>query len=130
MTNTELEQDVLPQLAQEKIHLRKYELTPIQLQNIASLLAASNYALKSISFSYSKREDAGLLTVLPSFPSSIQEIGLVGCELTGASGEQLLAKIKLLPHLSMLCIEQNRFSQHLKNKFLAYGKSQQILVIV
>jgi hypothetical protein len=88
--------------------------------------------LNSITFSYNPDlGDTGAVALSKSLPNSLTEIGLVGCGIGDVGGTQLLEMFKRMPQLTMACIENNQFSNTMKQEFKMYSKYHpQILIVV
>ena len=81
--------------------------------------------IKSISFSYNNLiGDIGATVLARSLLSSICEIGLVDCGINDKGGTEILNWVKTLPNLTMICIEQNNFSEKLKMEFKVFQKRE------
>lgn len=100
------------------LHLRSLGLTSPTIYKIAVLLKEENMPfLKSISFSYNPIENEGAFLLADSLPSTLHEIGLVGCDIGDTGGKALLSWMQHSENLKMACIEQNNFSQGMKSEF-------------
>ncbi|MFK7756970.1 MAG: hypothetical protein AB8B53_08585 [Flavobacteriales bacterium] len=76
-----------------------------------------NEQLRSVSFSYNDQlTDEGAVALVDSFPSSVTELGMVGCRLTDEAGVAILNWLKRSPNIQMVCIEGNDFSVELRLK--------------
>lgn len=116
------------------LHLRNLGLGSNDISAIATILEQEKDTtdLKSISFSYNKQMgDLGATALAKSLPASLQEIGLVGCGIRDKGGRAILKCLKTAPHLKMICMEQNDFSNELKKEFEMFKKNNpQILVVL
>jgi hypothetical protein len=118
------------------LHFRNLGLNSAEILEIANVLAdeklKNSNLIRSVSFSYNKEfGDFGAEILSKSLPKSVVEIGLVGCGISDIGGTEILDCIREMPNLSMICIEQNHFSNQLKMKFLAFRAANlPILVIV
>lgn len=115
-------------------HLRDLALNAEDISPIMDIIlkANSQRQTKSISFSFNPLiGDEGAIIIANKIPKTVTEIGLVKCEIGDEGGKELLKKIKQMPDLRMLCIEQNKFSNKLKTEFNQFRKNNpHILVIV
>lgn len=73
--------------------------------------------LRSFSMSYNPLGSAGAITMVQMLPFSVQELGMVGCEIGEKGGVAILEWTKQASDLRVLCIEQNHFSNALKAEF-------------
>lgn len=116
------------------LHLRSLGLGSNDISAIASILEQEkdSSVLTSISFSYNKQMgDLGATALAKSLPASLQEIGLVGCGIRDTGGRAILHWMKTAPHLHMICMEQNDFSNELKKEFEVFKQHHpQILVVL
>lgn len=85
----------------------------------------------SISFSYNHfLKDEGAVTLIKSLPISTRELGFVDCGIEESGGRELLNWIKKAPNLSMLCAEQNSFSDQLKSEFVRFSMEHPKVMVV
>lgn len=117
------------------LHLRSLNLKSSDILAIASVLGQENTSacnlVSSISFSYNEEVgDDGAIALIKSFPSSISEVGLVGCRIGDQGGSEILAWMNNAPSLRMICIEQNNFTEKLKSQYRLFAKSQQGIIVV
>jgi hypothetical protein len=118
------------------LNLRSLSLKPNDIIALSAVLqegkASTPDFIRSISFSYNKQiGDIGVSALVNSLPSSIGEIGLVDCGIGNKGGSEMLFWLKTLPHLKMICIEQNNFSSELKLKYKVFKKNNpQIIVVI
>ena len=118
------------------LHLRRAGLNKSDILIVAralrSLTAPEAALLKSFSVSYNPDiEDEGAIALAQSMPPNIRDVGLVGCDLGDAGGTALLEWVNSAADLQMICIEENRFSDQLKQQFVALReKDKSLLVIV
>lgn len=103
------------------IELRSLGLTFEQVgylaTNFKNVPTAELARLRSFSISYNPIGSEGAITMAQVLPLSLQELGMVGCEIGEAGGEAILEWTRQASGLRMLCIEQNHFSQPLKAEF-------------
>ena len=93
--------------------------------------AKSDDIITSISFSYNPLiGDLGTTALIKSLPSSIREIGCVGCGIGDIGGKEILSWMQTSTHLQMICMEQNNFSDTLKTKFRAFNINNPKIIVV
>ncbi len=122
-------------LQYNQLHLRDLELTSADANVIAHLLkflpANDHDSLRSITFSNnSMLGNEGVITLVNAFPPSIREIGLVNCGIGDEGGKEVLKFVKNTPNLTMICIEQNHFSEGLRNDFLKFSDDHPHILVV
>ena len=103
--------------------LRSGTLNPSDAKKICEALKRvhqnHNILLKSFSVSYNPAIGSdGATAILSSLPKDIQELGMVGCGLGDDIGERLVEYIQQGKNLVMVCVEENFFSQKLKDAIL------------
>ncbi len=87
--------------------------------------------IRSISFSYNPLlGNSGAIALAKKLPKSLHEIGLVNCGISEEGGMELLNWMKNSTELKMACIEQNNFSEKLKNQFQQFGANNPQMVLV
>ncbi|MFT4678402.1 MAG: hypothetical protein ACI84C_002846 [Flavobacteriales bacterium] len=117
------------------LNLRKLDLEENELVSIANILeqekGSSNSQLKSISLSYNPLVgNVGASLLLKSLPSSVREIGLVGCGIGDNGGIALLKWMEEATDLQMICVEQNNFSKDLRINFKKFrSNNPQVLFV-
>lgn len=104
------------------LHLRRAGLDGAAATRLAGALHAlktgDGAALNSFSLSYNAGiGDAGASLIAQSLPTSLPELGMVGCDLGEPAGEALFRWATRSTDLHTMCIEQNRFSDGLKARF-------------
>lgn len=113
---------------------RNLGLKPHEIVAIADILAQEKDHvgfIASISFSYNHlMGDDGAATLVKSLPQSILEIGLVNCGIGDKGGKEILKWMRKSSRLSMICIEQNNFSDQLKSEFSTYQKENPQTLVV
>lgn len=117
------------------LNLRNLDLKPVDIVAIADVLeqekSNNDDCIKSISFSYNNLiGDIGATVLARSLLSSICEIGLVDCGINDKGGTEILNWVKTLPNLTMICIEQNNFSEKLKMEFKVFKKENPRITVV
>ena len=96
-----------------------------------SLTAPEAALLQSFSVSYNPDiEDEGAIDLAQSMPRNIRDVGLVGCDAGDAGGTALLEWVNSAAGLRMICIEENRFSDQLKQQFVALREKDKSLVVI
>jgi hypothetical protein len=87
--------------------------------------------LRSFSVSYNPLlGDKGTTALAQSLPQTVSEIGFVGCEIGDVGGEALLKWARQAPRLSMICVEENAFSQATERRFRELAKANSELLVV
>jgi len=85
---------------------------------LKSLPDEQRSSLVSVSLSYNDAlGDTGTIALAQGLPSSLRELGLVGCGAGDAGGEALLQWAGQAPRLRTLCIEDNLFSEGARSRF-------------
>jgi len=117
------------------LHLRNATLDVQDALNIAQALRASaaqsRVAIRSFSVSYNPElQDAGIATLIKALPSTVTELGVVGCEIGDVGGDILLVWAQSAPELRMICLEQNQLSNEMRQRFLTLGKQRSDLLVV
>ena len=88
-------------------------------------------ALRSFSASYNDGlTDAGAVALAEAFPSSMSELGFVGCGLGDDSAAAIFAWAERAPALTMICVEDNRFSVEAKGRFKRLGRRRGGMLVV
>jgi hypothetical protein len=73
--------------------------------------------LTSFSISYNTLlNHKGLKVILESLPGHIKELGLVGCSFDDDAGESIVSFLPRCKNLTMVCVENNEFSNLMKTK--------------
>lgn len=115
------------------LNLRDLDLKANDIVAIADLLEkeTSGSSIYSISFSYNRHiGDRGATRIAKSLPHSITEIGMVDCGIGDQGGTAILNWIKKTSNLRMICIEQNSFSEKLKQEFKAFKDKNPLVMVV
>ena len=118
------------------LQFRNLGLKVIDVVAIAAVLeqgkGISADTIRSISFSYNHLiGDLGATALAKSLPTSICEIGFVGCGIGDTGGTEILHWMKKSPQLQMICMEQNNFSDQLKTEFKVFKiNNPQVIVII
>ena len=118
-----------------QLHLRSADLSQSDVLALAKTLntlpSDNSDRLVSLSLSYNNRVgNEGASALAQSIPSSLEEIGLVGCGIGDAGGEHLLTWAKQSENLKMICFEGNYFSENLKERFASLGHHNGLTVFV
>jgi hypothetical protein len=117
------------------LNLRNVELSSSDIDVISVILEEekihdSNF-ITSISFSYNHLiGDTGVMAIVRSLPASIREVGFVNCGIGDKGGSEILIWMKKSPHLQMICMEQNNFSEALKLEFRDFQKKSPNVTVV
>ena len=87
--------------------------------------------IRSFSVSYnSGLQDAGVIALINAFPSTLTDLGLVGCDIGDSCGELLLEWAQSAPELRMVCLEQNSLSKEMRHRFSLLGEQRNDLFVV
>jgi len=117
------------------LHLRNADLGASDAEIIAHGIH-QNYltkgpALLSFSMSYNPGlTDSGVVALARAFPSTLTELGLVGCAIGDECGAALLRWSKQATELRMICVEGNNFSSSIRLAFTALAQERPSLLIV
>jgi len=103
------------------LNLRSAGITPYNAQFIANSIRKTHqkYQLFLTSFSISYNTSLnhkGLKVILESLPGHIKELGLVGCSFDDDAGESIVSFLPRCKNLTMVCVENNEFSNLMKTK--------------
>jgi hypothetical protein len=103
------------------LNLRNAGITPYNAQFIANSIRKTHqkYQLFLTSFSISYNTSLnhkGLKVILESLPGHIKELGLVGCSFDDDAGESIVSFLTRCKNLTMVCVENNEFSNLMKTK--------------
>jgi hypothetical protein len=114
------------------LHLRNLDLKINEITAIADILKQDHTGfIKSISFSNNPLiGDEGATLIAKSLPTSILEIGLVGCGISDKGGSELLKWMKKSPQLRMICMEKNNFSNELKIEIKNFKTNNPKIMVV
>jgi len=118
-----------------RLHLRNAGLNASDVLTIAHALKSVSRkeasSLASLSFSYNEAiGDAGVVTLAQALPAGLRELGLVGCGIGDQGGEALLQWASHAQQLSMICIEQNNFSEPMREQFNELARTNTNLLLV
>ena len=117
------------------LHLRSAGLNQDEVQRIAEAIKAvhdeGGPSLQSFSLSYNTGvSDEGVLSLVKNLPSTLTEIGLVGCNVGDTGGDALAAWAANAPKLHWLCVEQNNLSQATKSRLKKLAESRKGLLVI
>ena len=117
------------------LHLRSAGLNQDEVKRIAEAIKAVHNeggpSLQSFSLSYNTGvSDEGVLSLVKNLPTTLTEIGLVGCNIGDTGGDALAAWAANAPKLHWLCVEQNHFSQATKNRLKKLGEARSGLLVI
>ena len=109
------------------LHLRSANLDLSDAQLLANSLTSIQQqvelALNSFSVSYNPGiETGGAQALLSSLPKSVNEFGMVGCQLGDDVGASLISFMARSRNLKMICVEDNFFSSSMKDQIATAGK--------
>jgi hypothetical protein len=118
-----------------RLHLRRAGLMPTDAARIAAALTAlpdaTRAALGSVSFSYNAQMgDPGAVALIGALPVTAQELGMVGCGLTDASGEALVTWLHGAQALRIVCVEDNAFSAPMRARIRGVFAGRSGLAVV
>ena len=103
------------------LHLRNAQMTAADVKLIANALDRTSVSeltrLVSFSLSYNAIGDEGATTLAGSLPTTLTELGLVGCSIADQGGEAILEWAKYANGLRMICIEDNSMSDQMRKQF-------------
>ena len=74
--------------------------------------------------------DVGVKALVENLPKSLTEIGLVGCGIKDEGGQLVLGWIKTLPNLNVICIENNHFTETIKQSLKNYSNQHPEVLVV
>ena len=113
---------------QMDLHFRNAGLTHDDVCGIVKELRSAQSGgsqLRSFSVSYNpKIGDDGIKALLGALPLTVQELGMVACNLSDESGHALWQWAQQATGLRMMCVEGNLFSPAMRSKLLALGQRQ------
>ena len=117
------------------LHLRNADLNYNEIKLIAEAIKTVHDkrgpSLQSFSVSYNPHlGDEGVLILVKTLPPTVTEIGLVQCGIGDKGGGALITWAAKAPKLKWLCVEQNLFSDEIKNRFIQFGKKRNGLLVV
>lgn len=111
------------------LHLRGAEIDAAGARLIASAMGqlSEEQAARLVSFSLSYNtdlKDAGIVAIAQALPSSVRELGFVGCGFGDRGAEALLALVARSKGMRMICIENNPISDAVKARFRDTARSE------
>jgi single-stranded DNA-specific DHH superfamily exonuclease len=117
------------------LHLRNADLNYSQIKSIAEAIRTvhdnGGPSLQSFSMSYnSNLGDEGVLILVKNLPETITEIGLVKSDIGDKGGEALIRWSKNAKQLRWLCVEENIFSNDIKDRLRKLGQENSDLLVV
>lgn len=115
------------------LHLRNAGLNEANARVLADAMvsAADGPSLRSFSASYNPDlGDAGVVVLAEAFPTTMSELGLVGCAIGDVGGRAILKWAKSAPELGMICVEGNAMSAKVRAALTAFGRERQVMVVV
>ncbi len=87
--------------------------------------------MRSFSVSYNPdMNDTGATALMAALPTSVTEIGMVGCGLGDASGRAVLNLADRSRALRMICVEGNDFSARMRAEISDMGGKRSGLLVV
>jgi len=117
------------------LHLRHAVLNSDDIERISESIKiiddTGGPELHSFSMSYnSNLRDEGAVIIANNLPSTLTEIGLVGCGIGDIGAEALIVLAQKTPKLHWLCVENNAFSNDTKQQLLKLGQQRNGLLVV
>ena len=117
------------------LHLRNADLKSDDIKRISESIKAidgkGGPELHSFSMSYNPNlRDKGAVILAKNLPSTLRQIGLVGCGIGDIGADALLALAQRTPKLHWLCVENNNFSNDTKQQLLKLGQHRNGLLVV
>ncbi|OEE68409.1 hypothetical protein A1OO_17870 [Enterovibrio norvegicus FF-33] len=117
------------------LHLRSADLN---LEDVTAIVKAihaidesGNAKLRSLSMSYNGNiGDEGMTILAKYLPRSVQEIGLVRCNIGDKGAQALISWMADANALGMLCVEENAFSSAMKIQIKQEGKGRRMMLVV
>ena len=124
-----------PSTSECNLHLRQAGLDMQDALTIAQAMREfseqNRMVIRSFSVSYNPGlQDAGVIALINAFPSTLSEVGVVGCGISDTCGESLLAWARSAQALRMICLEQNQLSQEMRHRFSMLGERRTDLFVV
>lgn len=117
------------------LHLRRAGLIISDATIIADALQRGAQqdaaAIRSFSVSFNPElKDAGVIALANALPLDLREIGMVGCDFGDEGAEILLSWVRENAKLRMICIEQNRLSAQMRQRYSTMGKRHGKLLVI
>lgn len=117
------------------LHLRNADLNYNEIKLIAEAIKIVHVkggpSLQSFSMSYNPHlGDEGVLLLAKTLPPTVTEIGLVQCGIGDKGGDALILWATKALKLRWLCVEQNSFSDEMKDRFIQFGNDRNGLLVV
>jgi hypothetical protein len=117
------------------LHLRNAGLNVSDAEILAKALIGlslgNGQILRSFSVSYNPLiGDEGATALAQSLPQTVSEIGFVGRDIGDIGGDALLKWAKQATRLSMICVEENAFSQTTEMRFRELAEENAGLLVV
>ncbi|WP_443631270.1 hypothetical protein ABXT60_02870 [Candidatus Njordibacter sp. Uisw_056] len=117
------------------LHLRNADLTYNQIKLIAEAIKTVHEnggpSLQSFSMSYnSSVGDEGVLILVKNLPHTITEIGLVQSGIGDKGAEALIRWATHAKQLRWLCVEENIFSNNIKDRLRTFGQERSDLLVI
>jgi hypothetical protein len=117
------------------LHLRNADLDYNQIKSIAEAIKTVHEnggpSLQSFSMSYnSSLGDEGVFILVKNLPQTITEIGLVQSGIGDKGGEALIRWATNAKQLRWLCVEENIFSNDIKDRLRKFGQERSDLLVV
>ena len=124
-----------PNITSFDLHLRSAGLDAEDARILADALRETNEfsgpGLRSFSASYNPAlTDAGVVALAEAFPTTMAELGLVGCSIGDEGGLAILSWARTAVGTRMICVEANNFSADMKTGFIQLSRERSSLLVV
>jgi hypothetical protein len=111
------------------LHLRSAGLTVRDATIIAAAIRQTPN-LRSFSASYNPElTDHGISTLAAAFPATMQELGMVGCDMGDKGALSIFDWANRATNPRMICIENNKVSLDVKNSFSIFGAKNALMMV-
>lgn len=117
------------------LHWRNSRLNSSDARKLASAMQSLSTQpaceMTSFSVSYSlELQQEGIATLVNALPDTLQELGMVGCDMTDKSAGVLLKWASRAGSLGVICVEDNRLTDQAKNQFTALRENRKDLMVI
>ena len=117
------------------LHLRNADLQSNDIERISDSIKAIDNAggpkLQSFSMSYNANlRDVGAEILAKNLPTTLTEVGLVGCGIGDRGANALMILAQRTPKLHWFCVENNNFSNDTKQQLIKLGENRNGLRVV
>jgi len=73
--------------------------------------------------------DDGAINLAATLPDTIYELGMVACSISDPGGEELLKWAANAKGLGMICVEGNKMSEKMRDRYTRLDKSSPALTV-